>query len=108
MALGADVAVMYFNWVQLQKAADAAAIAGASQLTGQPDPTGTIPGNGKAYAAGYACLNAINDPNAASDAGVSGAQATLVTTTCPPRSQMQVTLIASLLSPLTLTTPPSQ
>src|ERR1700737_5357441 len=32
MALGADVAVMYFNWVQLQKAADAAALAGANYL----------------------------------------------------------------------------
>ncbi len=32
MALGTDVAVMYFNWVQLQKAADAAALAGAVYL----------------------------------------------------------------------------
>ncbi len=32
MALGTDVAVMYFNWVQLQKAADAAALAGANYL----------------------------------------------------------------------------
>ncbi len=34
MALGTDVAVMYFNWVQLQKAADAAALAGATYLDG--------------------------------------------------------------------------
>jgi len=33
MALGIDVAVMYFNWVQLQKAADAAALAGAFYLS---------------------------------------------------------------------------
>jgi Flp pilus assembly protein TadG len=33
-ALGADVAVLYFNWVQLQKGADAAALAGANYLTG--------------------------------------------------------------------------
>jgi Putative Flp pilus-assembly TadE/G-like len=33
MALGTDVAVMYFNWVQLQKGADAAALAGAFYLT---------------------------------------------------------------------------
>src|SRR5713226_5815082 len=72
MALGTDVAMMYFNWVQLQKAADAAVIAGASQLTGQPDASGNTSANAKAYAAGYACLNAVNDPNAASDAGVSG------------------------------------
>jgi Flp pilus assembly protein TadG len=82
MALGTDVGVMYYNWVQLQKAADAAAIAGASQLTGQPDATNTISGNAKAYAAGYACLNGLNDPNAASDAGVSGAQQTVMTNLC--------------------------
>jgi putative Flp pilus-assembly TadE/G-like protein len=32
MALGTDIAVMYFNWVQLQKGADAAALAGAFYL----------------------------------------------------------------------------
>src|ERR1700737_167526 len=32
MALGTDVGVMYFNWVQLQKGADAAALAGAVYL----------------------------------------------------------------------------
>jgi Flp pilus assembly protein TadG len=32
VALGADFAVMYFNWVQLQKAADSAALAGAGYL----------------------------------------------------------------------------
>jgi hypothetical protein len=36
-ALGADVAVFYFNWVQLQKAADASAIAGATFLPSNPD-----------------------------------------------------------------------
>ena len=34
VALGADVAVMYTNWQQAQKTADAAAIAGATFLTG--------------------------------------------------------------------------
>jgi len=34
MALGADFSVIYFNWTIVQKAADAAALAGASQLTG--------------------------------------------------------------------------
>src|SRR5579863_9502344 len=38
MALGTDVAVLYFNWVELQKAADAAALAGASYL---PNDTAT-------------------------------------------------------------------
>ncbi len=36
-ALGADVAVFYFNWVQLQKAADGAVIAGATFLPSNPD-----------------------------------------------------------------------
>src|SRR5260370_19956554 len=31
MALCTDVAVLYYNWVQLQKGADAAALAGAGQ-----------------------------------------------------------------------------
>jgi len=33
MALGADVGVMYYNWNQLQKGADAAALAGANYLS---------------------------------------------------------------------------
>ena len=37
MALGTDVAVLYYNWVQLQKAADAAALAGAGYLPNDPD-----------------------------------------------------------------------
>jgi hypothetical protein len=36
MALGADVAVFYFNWVELQKAADAAVVAGATFLPSNP------------------------------------------------------------------------
>src|SRR5579863_5040160 len=35
-ALGIDVGILYFNWVKLQKAADASAVAGASYLTGEP------------------------------------------------------------------------
>ena len=34
IALGADVAVMYMDWQQMQKTADAAAIAGANYLSG--------------------------------------------------------------------------
>ena len=37
IALCTDVAVMYFNWMELQKAADAAAAAGANYLPEQPD-----------------------------------------------------------------------
>jgi hypothetical protein len=36
MSLGVDVGVLYFNWMQIQKAADAAVIAGASYLPLDP------------------------------------------------------------------------
>jgi Flp pilus assembly protein TadG len=36
IALGTDVAIFYFNWAQLQKAADAAVIAGANYLPSNP------------------------------------------------------------------------
>jgi len=36
IALGADVAIFYFNWVQLQKAADAGVLAGANYLPDNP------------------------------------------------------------------------
>jgi uncharacterized membrane protein len=39
IGLGADMGVLYFNWVQLQKVADAAALAGASKLTGDTTTT---------------------------------------------------------------------
>jgi Flp pilus assembly protein TadG len=39
VGLCADVGVLYFNWVQLQKAADSAALAGALHLTGIPATT---------------------------------------------------------------------
>lgn len=38
MALGTDVGVLYFNWMQLQKGADAAALAGAGQYGPQKPP----------------------------------------------------------------------
>ena len=46
IALGADVAIMYVNWQQTQKVADAAAVAGANYMsgityTGTVDPTCT-------------------------------------------------------------------
>jgi len=63
VALGTDVAVLYFNWMQLQKAADAAALAGAGRLTALPDPSGTVAANATDAAKGYACLNGIDDPH---------------------------------------------
>lgn len=47
MALCTDVAVLYFNWAQLQKAADAAAVAGAHYL---PDDTSTATSTAYTYA----------------------------------------------------------
>ena len=59
IALGADVAVLYFNWVQMQKAADAAAIAGANYLPGDPVQARTVAGN-------YAQTNGIAQKEIAS------------------------------------------
>jgi len=39
VGLGADLSVLYYNWVILQKAADSAALAGASHLTGNTTTT---------------------------------------------------------------------
>jgi len=41
IALGTDVTVFYFNWVQLQKAADAAVLAGANYLPDNPSSVQT-------------------------------------------------------------------
>jgi Putative Flp pilus-assembly TadE/G-like len=38
MALGTDIGVLYFNWMQLQKGADAAALAGAGEYGPQTPP----------------------------------------------------------------------
>ena len=70
-ALGADVAVMYVNSIQLQKAVDSAAIAGATYMTGlafsQTPASGCTPANGytddaKKAACTYAYNNGI-DPS---------------------------------------------
>ena len=47
VALGSDVAVQYFNWVQLQKAADAGVLAGANWL---PDNPSAAIGTAQQYA----------------------------------------------------------
>ena len=61
MALGADFAIIYLNWSMVQKAADAAALAGASQLTGS-DGFGRKPhACVDNYVNGYACLNGIKN-----------------------------------------------
>ncbi len=63
MALGADFAIIYLNWSMVQKAADAAALAGASQLTAVPGSASSVTPAATNYAYGYACLNGISDPS---------------------------------------------
>ena len=63
MTLGTDVGLFYYNWMLLQKAADASVVAGANNLTALPDPSGTIAASAISTAEGYACLNGINDPS---------------------------------------------
>jgi Flp pilus assembly protein TadG len=62
MALGADFSIIYFNWSMVQKAADAAALAGASQLTGVAGSAATVQPAATNYVNGYACLNGVSDP----------------------------------------------
>lgn len=61
MALGADFSVIYFNWSMVQKAADAAALAGASQLTAVPGSAASLTSAVDNYVNGYACLNGIKN-----------------------------------------------
>src|SRR5215469_2688180 len=63
-ALSADFAIIYFNWSMVQKAADAAALAGASQLTGVSGSASTVQTAVNNYVNGYACMNGISDPAA--------------------------------------------
>jgi Flp pilus assembly protein TadG len=62
MALGADFSIIYLNWTLVQKAADAAALAGASQLTGEPGSASSVQPAVVNYVNGYSCLNGISDP----------------------------------------------
>ena len=63
MALGADFAIIYLNWSMVQKAADAAALAGASQLTGVTGSAAGLTSAVDNYVNGYACLNGVSDPS---------------------------------------------
>jgi Flp pilus assembly protein TadG len=63
MALGSDFAIIYFNWALVQKAADAAALAGASQLTGVQGSAASVKSAAVNYVNGYACLNGVTDPS---------------------------------------------
>jgi hypothetical protein len=64
MALGTDVGVLYFNWMQLQKGADAAALAGAGEYGPQTPPAPTCQWSAASSAAqnaacDYALKNSI-------------------------------------------------
>jgi hypothetical protein len=62
IALGTDVAILYLNWVQLQKAADAGALAGAGVLQHEyVTLTSANPSLATSTADGYACADGIND-----------------------------------------------
>jgi hypothetical protein len=68
-ALGSDVAVMYMNWQQVQKAADAAALAGANfqsgiSWAGTPDPSCTGQPDDASKAA---CTTAVKNGMSASN-----------------------------------------
>ena len=65
MALGADFSIIYFNWTIVQKAADAAALAGASQLTGVTGSASSVQPAVVNYVDGYACLNGIHSGTSA-------------------------------------------
>jgi hypothetical protein len=71
LALGTDVAVLYFNWMQLRKAADSAALAGAAWLgpfAGQAAPTSSCSwGGGGTPAYDVACSYAEQNGIAASE-----------------------------------------
>jgi len=73
MALGADVGVLYYNWVQLQKAADAAALAGAQILGQDPsDPTTTTSTLATTTAQTYATNNGVSASDVVTAAPQSG------------------------------------
>ena len=74
MALGADFSIIYLNWAMVQKAADAAALAGASQLTGVTGSASTVQPAVVNYVNGYACMNGISDPDSASSGAVACAK----------------------------------
>lgn len=65
VSLGTDVAVLYFNWVQLQKAADASVLAGAHYLPGNPTLA-------ESTASDYASNNGVLKAEILSDSTVNG------------------------------------
>jgi Flp pilus assembly protein TadG len=74
MCLGADFAIIYLNWAMIQKAADAAALAGASQLTGVLGSASSLTPAVVNYVDGYACMNGVSDPSSVSTGAVACTQ----------------------------------
>jgi Flp pilus assembly protein TadG len=88
IAFCADVSVMYVNWQQVQKTADAAALAGANYLKGYEDSTGYV-------FSGPAAAGCTGQPDDASKAACTyavdnGLAAGNVTITEPTASSIQV------------------
>ena len=78
MALGTDLAVVYYNWVQLQKGADIAALAGAQYFRQTPPPKVT---NGNCPS------GALNGPNRDAE---NGACAYAITNGAAPSDILQI------------------
>jgi Putative Flp pilus-assembly TadE/G-like len=101
IALGSDVAVMYYNWMQLQKSADASALAGATYFLKQ-NATQTLPSPTINPACTYAtqqqnvaCRYALNNYAQAADLSQGGiyVPAQTVPASTPAGAQtIQVTL----------------
>jgi Flp pilus assembly protein TadG len=70
VALGTDVAVFYFNWAQLQKAADSAALAGANYLPDNPTQA-TTTANQFAQGNGVAANEIVSTSVAADNLSIS-------------------------------------
>lgn len=98
LALGTDVAVIYMNWMELRKAADSAALAGAAYLgpftIAPPASTACNWGGGGSPAYDVACSYAENNGVAPSEILSIGPAATLPSNeTVPPGAQtLQVSL----------------
>jgi len=103
LALGTDVAVMYVNWQQAQKVADAAALAGANYLSG--GITYTNPTTGAPYTTSTGCTGETSGTSpeeiasqvACTYAVNNGLPASTVTISNPDSSSIQVVAQQSLL-----------
>jgi hypothetical protein len=61
--------IIYFNWAMARKAADAAALAGASQLTEVQGSAASLKPAAVNYVNGYACLNGVTDSSSKAKSG---------------------------------------